>query len=566
MAVPSRSTFLALLMLACGNGSSVSPDASASDAGDAQVSGDASNDTRPVTPTVSSWLGTNVAADLPRVDVTYQLNPFNTPTAQQDASGYPIAGVSGTSSTDIGFILPTGTYKIAYQGTGTLTVGGIGTLGGAWTQVGGEQQNTVKITGTPGAFGNSLTLTITNSAGQTVSGIRLLYPGFDYASPPLFLSQFVALLKPFRALRFMDWEATNSTTLADWANRPTASHFGHSPFGEPYEHIVELVNETGKDCWINIPEHATDAFIQSFAQFMRQNLDFTRIATARQAQGLTTPFELIVEDSNETWNQGFTAYATFSAAAKANASRYTGVYSGSFGPSWMTGNTALMQVGQYHGDRLMKIASFFQQGMTDHASAVKPVLSGWALGPGYSDASLTFIKANYGDPKNTIAYVALAPYFATADDTTTGSLATLFPALEANITSMNATMQQFVSLGAQYGIPIAAYEGGQSLTGTTNQTIKHLAQHDVRMHDTYVKYAAFWKQNFGTSLFMHFSLAGDLGLPENIYQYGFWGSIASVLVDPTTCGLNLPTLTGTETPASVVNHCPKYQALAEQVP
>jgi hypothetical protein len=23
---------------------------------------------------------------------------------------------------------------------------------------------------------------------------------------------------------------------------------GHSAYGEPYEHIVELVNETGKDC------------------------------------------------------------------------------------------------------------------------------------------------------------------------------------------------------------------------------------------------------------------------------------------------------------------------------
>jgi hypothetical protein len=44
---------------------------------------------------------------------------------------------------------------------------------------------------------------------------------------------------------------------------------------------------------------------------MATNLDFTRIAAARQAAGFTTPFQLIVENSNETRNTGFTANATF---------------------------------------------------------------------------------------------------------------------------------------------------------------------------------------------------------------------------------------------------------------
>ena len=65
---------------------------------------------------------------------------------------------------------------------------------------------------------------------------------------------------------------------------------------------------------------------------------------------------------------------------------------------------------------------------------------------------------------------------------------------------------------------------------------------------------------------MHFNLAGDPGLPESIYQYGYWGSIIGVMEDPATCEPNLPTLTGTETIASVVHHCPKYRALAEAVP
>ena len=554
------------MVVACGGDSSTPPDGGADASLIDGATNDVATDAGPVTPTVSTWLGTNVAADLSRVDVTYQLQPFDTPANQKDANGYPNAGVNGKSATDIGFVLPSGTYKIAYVGTGTLAVSGIGKINGSFTASGGEMHADLVITGTPGNFGNFLNLQITNAPGQTVTKIRILSPGFDYTSTAVFLPQFITLLKPFRALRFMDWEQTNGSTITSWANHPTATSFGASPYGEPWEHIVELVNETGKDCWVTVPEHADDAYIHAMAQYLRANLDFTRIGAARASAGFAKPFELIVEDANETWNTGFTAYTTFSNLAKANATKYDGKYTGTFGPSWMTGNTALMQVAQVHGDRLANISNIFKQDFTDHASVVKPVLSGWALGPGYSDASLQFISAHYGDPKMYVAYVALAPYFATADDTTTGSLATLFPALAKDITDMVPTLQDFVKLGTQYGIALAGYEGGQSITGNTNLTVKHLAQFDTRMHDTYVQYLAAWKQVFGESLFMHFSLAGTLGLPENIYQYGFWGSIASVQIDPATCGKNLPTLAGTEDPKTESGHCPKYQALAEQVP
>jgi hypothetical protein len=544
------------------DGAGTASDADAAPGADASVGDGAVNPN----PTVSSWLGTNIAADLSRVDVAYQLAPFDTPTARLDANGYPVAGASGKSSTDIGFVLPTGTYKISFVGMGTLAVSGIGQLGGAWQTVNGEQRNTVKITGTPGNFGNVLTLTITNGAGQTVQGIHLLHPGFDYDTTTVFLPQFVNLLAPFRAMRFMDWESTNNSKLANFTDRPNAAHYGQSTFGEPYEHMAELVNETGKDCWITVPELATDAFITSFAQFMAQSLDMNRIQAARNQAGFTTPFQLIVENSNETWNQGFSAYATFLAAANMNTARYTGAYTGSFGPSWMTGNANLMKVGQYEADRLVKIANTFRAAFGANPSIVAPVLSGWALGPGYSDVGLQFIMAHYGDPKTYVTYVAHAPYFNTPDDTSTGALGTLFTALDANVAGMDATFKDFAKLGAQYGVKIVAYEGGQSLTGTTNQSFKHLAQHDERMYEAYKSYLALWNQDFGASLFMHFSLVGTPGLPENIYQYGYWGAIIGVLEDTSICEANLPTLVGTEAIASVVHHCPKYKALSEHIP
>jgi hypothetical protein len=369
-------------------------------------------------------------------------------------------------------------------------------------------------------------------------------------------------------MRFMEWMDINGSKLANWADRPTSSSFGASSYGQPYEFIAELINQTGKDGWINIPEQATSDFISSFASFMASNLDFSRIEAARKASGITTPFQLIVENSNETWNTGFTAYMTFLTAANANPTLYTGTYSGSYGPSWMSSNADLMKVGQYEADRLVSIGNAFKTAFKPigHDDAISPVLSGWALGAVYSDEGLSFIKANYGDPKDYVSYVALAPYFATPDDTTTGSLDTLFPALATAITGMSTAFLGFSQLGTQYGIAIAAYEGGQGISGATNEPIKHLAQFDTRMHSTYTQYFDFWKQNFGNSLFMHFDLAGDPGLPENIYQYGFWGSLPGLEENLSTCGQNLPMLTGTETVASVMQYCPKYQALVDRVP
>jgi hypothetical protein len=551
-----------------------------SSAGDADAGGDASaapdavadgpsGDTGgPVAPTVSSWLGTNVSADLPYVDVTYLLKPFDTASPQLDANGYPVAGASGQSATDIGFILPTGTYKISFVGSGSLTVSGIGALGGAWQSAGGEERNTISITGTPGAFGHFLNLKITNGASQTVQQIHVYMPGFDYDSTTTFTPQFVRVLAPFRALRFMDWEQTNNSTLANFSDRPSSAHFGQSAYGQPYEFIAELVNETGKDCWITVPEAVTDSFISQFASFMASHLDMTRIQAARSKAGFAKPFQLIVEDSNETWNGGFSAYNTFLTAANANAARYTGTYTGTYGPSWMSSNASLMKVGQYHADRLVKIGNAFRSAFGANASVVAPVLSGWALGTVYSDVGLTFIQSNYGNPKNYVTYVAQAPYFdlPSESDASGAALGTLFTALGTSISGMDTTFKDFAKLGTQYGIGIVAYEGGQSLTGTTNQTIKHLAQHDVRMYDAYKSYYSLWKQDFGTSLFMHFSLAGNPGIPETIYQYGYWGSIIGVMEDPATCEPNLPTLTGSESIASVVHHCPKYRALSEYVP
>lgn len=521
--------------------------------------------TPPAKPTISPFLGTNVSGDLTRVDVTYELAPFDAPT--KDAHGMPAAGTSGKSATDVGFLLPTGDYAISYRGDGKLDVSGIGALSGTWTTSGDVHQAKVHITNTPGVFGKILTLTITNTGAQTVTDVHLRMPGFGADAKEVFLPQFLALLKPFRALRFMDWEATNGSKLANWSDRASADVYGKSPNGVPWEHIVELVNVTGKDAWITVPEHATDDYVTQLAKYLAKNLDFARISAARTAQGFATPFKLIVETSNETWNQGFSAYATFLAAAKANPTRFDGKYTGTYGPTWLSGSKDAMLVGQYEADRLVTIGKTFRTelGAVGKADIVAPVLSGWAIAPCYSDVALRFIKDHYGEPKDYVSYVAHAPYFGPADGKTS-SLADIFSSSTENIDGMAANFADFKKLGTEWGVGIVAYEGGQGISGNDNLAIKHLAQHDKRMYDTYLHYFDLWKKTYGDSLFMHFTLAGTPNIPEFVFQYGFWGSIAGVMEDTSKCGSDLPTLTGTEPIDSVSHKCPKYRALMEQVP
>lgn len=512
-------------------------------------------------PTISAYVGTNVSADLWAADFGRQLNGFD---GTLDANGLPASGQSGTSQTDVGFLFPTGAYELRWVGSGAVSVGGIGDLHDV-VDAGDVHRGTVDLINTPGVFGQLLTITINNGPGQSVTSLQLIPPGVDPTAS--FYPPFLAALAPFRALRFMDWEATNGSTLVSWADRPTTARFGAQD-GVPYELILELINLTGKDAWLTVPEKVDDDFIDQMAQFFAQGLDFARIQKARDAAGFTTPFRLYVENSNETWNGGFSAFGTFLALANADPARYTGMTRAVYGPDFMNQNADLMKVGQYTADRLVKLGNAFKAAFKaiGRDDAIAPVLAGWALGPALSDVGLQFILTNHGDPKTFVAAVAQAPYFGPPNDDFTADLPSMFTAIDADIAGKADTYAQFAALATEYGIPIVAYEGGQGISGATNLPLKHLAQHDARMYTAYTNYLALWKQHFGADLFMHFSLAGSPGIPESFFQYGYWGSLEGIGLDLATCGDNLPTLSGGEAIATVAGNCPKYRALAEQVP
>jgi hypothetical protein len=514
--------------------------------------------------TSSAWIGVNVDSDFPYADLRSELTGFVPDNnGALDTNGYPTAGVSATSNSDIGETIPTGIYNLSYVGTGTLQISGIGTQVSPWTVVNGENRTTVQITGTPQKYPSVLNFRIVNQPGQTVTNIHLYLPGIDFDTPLLFNPLFLQALTPFRQMRFMDWMNTNNSALEYWSDHPTLDHFGTNPFGVPYEYIVGLANATGKDLWINIPELANNDFCNQFANYLIANLDFDKINSLRQAQGILAPFNVLLENSNETWNTGFSAYGTFLVAAQQDGALYTGAYTGR-SPDWVSADVPLMQVAQYEADRLAQIGIMFKTvfATINRADAIETVLGGWGIAANYSYEGLDFISKHYDGPvSNYINYIAITGYISGAVD---GNINDLFTSLNSSIAGQAFYFAQFKALSQEFGVQVAAYEGGGGYSGAANEMVVHLAQHDVRMHDAYILQFNLWKQYFGESRFNQFTLSSG-EIPEVFYEYGFWGSLETIWLDLSTCGQNLPTLTGNEAISSVISNCPKYQAILEQV-
>ncbi len=109
----------------------------------------------------------------------------------------------------------------------------------------------------------------------------------EHLFQPLFLDG----LRPFHALRFMDWMHTNNSKHKTWAKRATPTYYSQSPRGTCIEYPITLCNYLSADAWFCVPHAADDEYIRNFAILVRDNLD--------------PRLRVYVEYSNEVWNWQF---------------------------------------------------------------------------------------------------------------------------------------------------------------------------------------------------------------------------------------------------------------------
>ncbi|MFV1494009.1 hypothetical protein VWX97_01965 [Phaeobacter sp. JH18-32] len=113
----------------------------------------------------------------------------------------------------------------------------------------------------------------------------------DWQAGAIFNPDFMARMRGFAALRFMDWMATNDSTQVGWEDRPRVQDYSWAAKGAPAEVLVALANQLGTAPWFTLPHMADDTYVRNYARLVREQLD----------PALTA----YVEYSNEVWNWQF---------------------------------------------------------------------------------------------------------------------------------------------------------------------------------------------------------------------------------------------------------------------
>lgn len=204
-----------------------------------------------------------------------------------DNNGWPIlqSGQSASTITMNGHDgrYPGGKYICTYDGEGDIVF--------AWdASNGASQPGRIEVNINPTNSGIQMRIQNGNP-GNHVRNVKLIHEDLvDH--PSSFHPQFVERLKPFKTLRFMDWQRTNTTHQRVWSDRVTPDfHTQGERGGVSIELLIELCNELGADAWVCMPAQADDDYVRRFAELVKSRL---------HSDG-----KVYVEWSNEVWNGQF---------------------------------------------------------------------------------------------------------------------------------------------------------------------------------------------------------------------------------------------------------------------
>lgn len=452
-----------------------------------------------------------------------------------DSDGYPLSltaknDPSPQKFTSVGALLmrslpqtsngyyPGGQYVVLYDGQGTLKYSFDAKLVSS-----APGRDVINVTPSSNGIMIQITSTDPNHTGDYIRNIRVVQAQYEsaLASGQVFNPTFLADLKNFRALRFMDWLHTNNNTLSSWTDRPLPSNaFWGTNKGVPLEVCIELANAVSADAWLNIPVMATDDYITKMAK-----LAYTELNPAQKAY---------VEFSNEVWNGSFSQNA----------------YSITKGQAAFPGQTNKYYAGwEWYGMRVAQVADIWYSvfGSTDFSSRVVVVMAGQTVNPYALQEELATPDwkgaGNGPAAAHHIGAAAVAAYF--LGTPTSQQLAPMLSAISESIamndlysqaTAPNGDIAQTmgfiakdVKIASDFNLPLVAYEGGQALNGGPTYAMGSPQfnlftdfNRSSLMGSLYTTDLTDWKAVKGTM----FMLYNDSSPPS---QYGEWGLLESMM-------------------------------------
>ena len=311
----------------------------------------------------------------------------------------------------------------------------------------------------------------------------------------LFDPAFVDSLRPYKAVRFLDWQLTNVNVAGNWAKRTLPGAVIQSgPQGVAVEHMVTLANMAKVNPWFVMPWNADAAYMTNFARTVHDHLDPSLTA--------------YVEIGNEIWNMQFPA---------SRQALEEGLRAG----LGKANDEARMRRYGEHATQGFKI---WERVYARDPKRLVRVLSGQNAWP-----ELLVDALDYRDTARHVDALASAPYFGqpllAEPPADTSDIGPLFPKLNASIDPVLASARRFKQIADSRGLRYLGYEGGQHVNyAGKDATLIARLNRDPRMGDAFRLYLSRWNRDFGdllmifhsvspTGTAMHFGLAEYSGQP-----------------------------------------------------
>jgi len=297
----------------------------------------------------------------------------------------------------------------------------------------------------------------------------------------LFHPDFLDSVRPFHAVRYLDWQQSNMNRGGNWAQRtPADASIQAGPEGVAVENLVALANQAGVNPWFVMPWNADEAYMRNFARYVHDHLDRKRT--------------VYLEIGNEAWNVAFPVGQQLLNETKAAT------------PPGKDLNVARME--RYAG-HVVGAFKIWEDVYRDDPKRLVRILSGQAAWPELIKPALA-----YRDTAQHVDAIASAPYFGQTlmndDKVDTQNMDVLFANLEASIEPAIQNSLKFKAIAEQHGLRYFAYEAGQHVTyrGPDLTAIARL-NHDPRMAVVYRKYLDAWRARIG-DLAMVFASVGPI--------------------------------------------------------
>ena len=354
-----------------------------------------------------------------------------------------------------------------------------------------------------------------------ITDLEVLRPGYERGTTQRYTDVWLNAIAPFSTLRYMDWTETNNNAEfadeeetmpieVDWEDREVARTTDATYRGGlPWEIIVDHINTTGKDAWINIPVHASDDYIRELARLML---------------GVNSSINIYLEYSNELWNYGFTQFNWNYEKARQE------VQGGSSNLNYdNSAGNANLWAARRTAKRTIEIAQIFQaEGVGTIGGRLRPVLAWFASAAGSLAAGgplptmenvLKYVEDNYGAPSNYFHSISRTGYFGASEIGRLPEGASVEDILDAAERGIPTDFDEFSALADQYGLDFTSYEASPGHTVGTMKNLANriIAERSERMGEILKRSIVDAWFGSGGDLYMYFATSAYYT------RYGFWG-------------------------------------------